>query len=161
MKKILLLSIIAWSFSTCDVVAHSLVSNDDTCSGSFEQDRYEWQEGETEGKIHLGKNINYRTEFQASASNNLTPLWLNANKHGLSSLENRNGYVRGNIIRPLETDDSLRFGIGYGFDMAMAYNHNRTVILQQAYIETRWNHGVLTIGQKDVPAELKDNQLSS
>ena len=34
-------------------------------------------------------------EMQGSLSNSKTPLWLNANKYGISSLNAQNGYVRG------------------------------------------------------------------
>ena len=38
--------------------------------------------------------IELRTEAQLSASDGTTPLWLNANKYGLSSLDKTNGYAR-------------------------------------------------------------------
>ncbi len=45
-------------------------------------------------KARAFKNIDYKVEMQGSFSNTKTPLWLNANKHGLSSLEATNGYIR-------------------------------------------------------------------
>ena len=36
--------------------------------------------------------ITINTEAQASFSDGRTPLWLNANKYGLSSLDHTNGY---------------------------------------------------------------------
>ena len=35
--------------------------------------------------------LEYRTELQLSGANGKTPLWLNANKYGLSSLNKFNG----------------------------------------------------------------------
>jgi hypothetical protein len=37
-----------------------------------------------------------------------TPLWLNANKYGLSSLEKENGYLRASLQRPLSVDSDRK-----------------------------------------------------
>ena len=37
----------------------------------------------------------YSAEAQGSFSHGKTPLWLNANKYGLSSLDETSGYIRG------------------------------------------------------------------
>ena len=50
-----------------------------------------WREANEHGKIKLGKGLGYSVEVQATQSSGQTPLWLNANKHGLSSLEKTNG----------------------------------------------------------------------
>lgn len=106
-------------------------------------------------------DIEYKVEMQGSYANDLTPLWLNANKHGLSSIESSNGYFRAAVERKVEADSARRWGIGYGLDMAVAYNYTSTAILQQAYLKFRWLHGSLTIGSKEHNMELKNNQLSS
>ena len=110
---------------------------------------------------NLLDGLEYKVEAQISASGGLTPLWLNANKHGLSSLEKANGYVRGSLIRRLSEDSLRRWGIGYGLDLALPYHYTSNVVVQQAYGELRWLHGVLTVGAKEFPMELKNNQLSS
>ena len=53
----------------------------------------------------LTENVSYRVEAQVSGSKGKTPLWLNANKQGLSSLETTNGYILGGVKRPLSTDN--------------------------------------------------------
>ena len=53
--------------------------------------QYAWQEGADADRLDLGKNITYEIEAQGSFSRGKTPLWLNANKYGLSSLEKNNG----------------------------------------------------------------------
>ena len=124
--------------------------------------QYAWQEEDhSPSKLKLGENINYKVEMQASASHGKTPLWLNANKHGLSSLDEFNGYVRGAIIRPLSTDSIRRWGIGYGVDVAVPVNYTSNVVVQQAFAEARWLHGVLSVGAKEYPMELKNQTLSS
>lgn len=123
--------------------------------------QYEWQNGADAGKLDLAHNLTYRLEAQASASDGRTPLWLNANKYGLSSLDESNGYGRVAVVRPLQTDSARRWAVGYGVDVAMAYNYTSTVVVQQAFAEVRWLHGVLSVGSKNYPMELKNNQLSS
>lgn len=124
--------------------------------------QYAWQETERENsKLNLKNDVEYNVEMQASMSNNKTPLWLNANKYGLSSLEKNNGYMRAAVIRPLQADSVRRWAIGYCLDMAAAMNYTSDVVVQQAYVEARWLHGVLTVGAKEYPMELKNQRLSS
>lgn len=123
--------------------------------------QYAWQDGEEAGAITLGRDIEYGVEAQASFSKGKTPLWLNANKHGLSSLERNNGYLRTDIMRPLAADSAHRWGVGYGLDVAVPYNFTSHFVVQQAFVEGRWLHGVLSIGAKEYPMELKNQRLSS
>lgn len=105
--------------------------------------------------------MEYKVEMQASLSEGKTPLWLNANKYGLSSLDKTNGYVRAAVVRPMMKERDEKFDFAYALDLAAAYNYTSTVIVQQAYVEGRWLHGVLTVGAKEFPMELKNNRLSS
>lgn len=124
--------------------------------------QYAWQEEERRpSKSHIGSDINYRIEMQGSLSNDKTPLWLNANKHGLSSLESANGYLRGSLIRSIDADSIRRWAVGYGVDIVAPLNYTSNVVVQQAFAEARWLHGVLSVGAKEYPMELKNQQLSS
>jgi uncharacterized protein involved in high-affinity Fe2+ transport len=123
--------------------------------------QYAWQADVEPGQLNLGANVHYNVETQASFSNGKTPLWLNANKYGLSSLKTANGYVRGAIERPLSADDGRKWGVGYGADIAVAAGFTSTLVVQQAYVEGRWLKGVLTVGAKEYPMELKNQALSS
>lgn len=113
------------------------------------------------GGIPLGKGICYNVEMQSTFSDGRTPLWMNANRYGLSSLETGNGYFRTGVFRPLRTDSARRWGIGYGVDLAVPYNFTSSFVVQQAFAEGRWLHGSLTVGSKQYPMELKNNRLSS
>lgn len=113
------------------------------------------------GGIPLGKGLGYNVEMQSTFSDGRTPLWMNANRHGLSSLETGNGYFRAGVLRPLRTDSARRWGIGYGVDLAVPYNFTSNFVVQQAFAEGRWLHGSLTVGSKQYPMELKNNRLSS
>lgn len=105
--------------------------------------------------------VEYAVEAQSSFSKGKTPLWLNANKYGLSSLDKSNGYIRGMLSRNITNDAKKKFGYGYCVDIVAPYNYTSNVVVQQAYIEGRWLHGTLTVGAKEVPMNLKDNSLSS
>lgn len=122
-------------------------------SGDFNSDK--------KGNVQILKDIEYNIELQSTFSKGKTPLWLNANHYGLSSLETTNGYVRAGMFRPLRIDSLRRWGIGYGVDVAVPYNFTSNLIVQQAYVEGRWLHGLLSIGSKNQPMELKNNNLSS
>lgn len=111
-----------------------------------------------QGKL---EGLEYKIELQGSVSDGKTPLWLNANRHGLSSLEKRNGYARAALIRPLGADTLRRWGIGYGVDVAVPYHYTSKMVVQQAFAELRWLSGVLSVGAKEYPMELKNNELSS
>lgn len=109
----------------------------------------------------LADSIHYRVEMQASVADGRTPLWLNANKHGLSSLEASNGYLRASIQRPLSADEERRWGVGYALDIAATHGYTSKMVVQQAFMEARWLKGALTVGSKEWPMELKNNRLSS
>jgi len=116
-----------------------------------------------EPKLSAARGVEWSVEMQSSVTfgGGRTPLWLNANKYGLSSTAGSNGYMRVAAERPLATDDDFRWGVGYGIDVAAAYNYTSSVIVQQAYVEGRWLKGVLTVGSKHQPMELKNGELSS
>ena len=111
--------------------------------------------------ITASAQVELRTEAQASFSDGSTPLWLNANKYGLSSLDKTNGYLRVGAFRPLQTDSAHRWDWSAGADLAVAGGYTSTVTLQQAYAELRWLKGLLTVGSKEQPLELKDQRLST
>jgi len=103
----------------------------------------------------------YRLESQGSFSDGNTPLWLNANKHGLSSIESNNGYLRASLQHPVECDSDWLWGYGYGVDLVGALGHESKFIVHQAWAEVRWLKGLLTVGSKEQPMQLKNNELSS
>jgi hypothetical protein len=119
----------------------------------------EWDDNP--GRLQIGNGLQYNIEMQASVSKGQTPLWLNANKYGLSSLDKTNGYLRASVLRPLSTDSMRRWGIGYGLDLVAPYHYTSKMVVQQAFAELRWLHGAITVGSKQFPMELKNNSLSS
>lgn len=121
----------------------------------------EWKNNETAEPMRPLEGLTYHVEAQATASDGTTPLWLNANRYGLSSLESTNGYLRAGLIRPLRQDSLRRWGIGYGLDLVATYHHTANPVVHQAFAQVRWLHGTLLVGSKELPMQLKNNQLSS
>lgn len=112
-------------------------------------------------KENLTDGLEVGLEAQASISDAKTPLWLNANKYGLSSLKSRNGYVRFSALRPTEADSRRNWKWGYGLDVAAAANHSSVLVVEQAYGELAWKKLHITMGAKQQPAVMKDMELSS
>ncbi|MBQ7494956.1 MAG: hypothetical protein IJT75_04230 [Bacteroidaceae bacterium] len=88
------------------------------------------------------------------------PLWLTANRHGLSSVRSSSNYERARLQRDTREDAGRPWQLGYGVDVAVAFGHERTGIVQQAYVEGRWRNLRLLLGQKEEPLEMMNTELS-
>ena len=108
------------------------------------------------------KALEWKVSTQTSiCSGDNNPFWLNANRYGLSSLDTDNGYLRASLAKETAVDSLGRFTWGGMVDIATAFNYSCSFIVQQAYLEGRWKKGVLTIGSKEYPMELKSQTLST
>lgn len=106
--------------------------------------------------------LQLRTESQlTTSSGEYTPLWLQANRYGLSSLEKTNGYLRAALAYPAEADSLRQWRRGICADVAVATGFTSRMVVQQLYGEIGWKKGLLTIGAKEQQMELRDQQLSS
>lgn len=105
--------------------------------------------------------VEIRQSVSASVSDGHTPLWLNANRYGLSSLEETNGYVRAGAFRSLDNDSAKAWRWGAGVDVAVAAHYTSTLVVQQAYGELQWKRMRLTAGSKEQPMEMKNQELST
>lgn len=107
-------------------------------------------------------SVRVSAELQAATGGGThAPLWLQANRYGLSSLSRHSGYMRLTAERPLAADSTRRWGIAYGIDAAVATHHTSTLILQQAYATVRYRRVALTAGARQQPMEGKDAELST
>lgn len=113
-------------------------------------------DGETEGNY-----LDYQIERQITLGNHHNPLWLGANKQGLSSLKSSNGYLRGGLYGQKELGGSGHWKARFGADVAVAYNFTSSFIVQQLYGELSYRKFNLTLGSKERPMNLKNNELSS
>lgn len=110
----------------------------------------------------LGKGVSYSIEMSGGLSDGKhAPFWLTANRYGVSSIERNSGYVRGGVFRSATNDSMRHWDVGYGADLFVANNHTADLFVQQLYADVRWLKGTLTVGQKQQPMQLKNNELSS
>lgn len=107
------------------------------------------------------RQIEYNIETQGSFANGDTPLWLNANHYGLSSIKGNNGYLRAAISHNVNADSLNKWRIGYGLDLAAPINYTSHFIIQQLYADFEYKKIRLTIGAKQQPMLLKNTSLSS
>lgn len=105
--------------------------------------------------------IEYKAEVQGTFSDNDTPLWLSANRYGLSSIDGSNGYLRAGIFRNADNDSVSKWRIGYGADIAVAANFTSTAVVQQLYADFDYRLIRLTVGAKEQPMAFKNQELSS
>lgn len=109
----------------------------------------------------LTDSLHYNVEMQGSFADGKTPLWLNANKQGLSSLDNANGYLRASLAKPMLNDSRQHWELAYGVDLVVPAGYTSDFVIHQAYAQIRWHHGVLTVGSKENHLNLKNDLLSS
>ena len=120
------------------------------------------QKPTSKGIACLLDSTRYAVETSATFSDgSFAPFWLASNRHGLSSLEPNSAYLRAGIFRSYEADSLRKWKVGYGIDLVVSHNHTADFFIQQLYADFRFKHTVLTVGAKEWPMELKNNQLSS
>lgn len=105
--------------------------------------------------------LSYRIERQLTIGNGQAPLWLNANKYGLSSIKESNGYIRAGFWGKTPLGYSENWNFHYAADVAVAYYFSSTFIIQQLYGDLSYKKLHLTLGSKQRPANLKNAELSS
>lgn len=109
----------------------------------------------------LDENIEISTEAQITASKGQSPLWLNANRHGMGSVVGDNGYLRARLVKKAENDSTHSWRIGYGADIALQYNSENSWFVQQLYADFDYRRIRLSIGCKERPMAFKNQELSS
>ena len=110
----------------------------------------------------LGKDIGYKASLEGTAGNgNIAPFWFTNNRYGLGSIEPNSALMRAAIGRNVEADSLRKWRIGYGLDVVGAVNHDSHFILQQLYADFQYKAVRLSVGQKEIPIELKNQELSS
>lgn len=103
----------------------------------------------------------YRVEAQAGFANEQMPLWLTANRYGLSSVKGSGGYLRVGAFRSTTDDSQRKWRWGYGADVALAYDYTSTFVVQQIYADLEYRRLRLSIGAKEEQMEFKNAELSS
>ena len=105
-------------------------------------------------------DIDYTLTMQGAAASGDVPLWLTANRYGLSSVDNY-GLVRASLLRSTAADSARRWRIGYGLDVAAGVGMQAKAVVQQLYADVEYRRLRLTVGSKQEPLQLKHHALSS
>ncbi|MEG1580586.1 MAG: capsule assembly Wzi family protein [Bacteroidaceae bacterium] len=105
--------------------------------------------------------LTYKNDAQVSFSNKKTPLWIASNKYGLSSVKGDNGHLRLSLLRNVKCDSIHKWKIGYGIDVAGAYNYTSPIVIQQLFLDAQYKGIGISIGSKERAAEMKNEELSS
>lgn len=110
----------------------------------------------------LGEDLQYKVDMMGTFSDGQhAPFWFTSNRYGLGTTANNSGYVRAGISRQAEMDNAYDWRFGYGADIAVPFGMQSPFVLQQLYADVQWKALRLSIGQKECPLELKNQQLSS
>lgn len=109
----------------------------------------------------LVDGLDITTEASVGFTDGKTPLWLNAGRHGLFSMDGTYGYGRITALRPIEVCEYQDWKIGYGVDVAVGKGYQQTVMLQQAFAEVGYKKVSVTAGMKYRPLEFKEEELTS
>ncbi|MBP3229070.1 MAG: hypothetical protein J6M53_09860 [Bacteroidaceae bacterium] len=107
------------------------------------------------------ENVTYELQGQVSTAIHNNPLWLQANRHGLSSVKNQNGYAMAGVFREAAMDSDYVWRIGYGAQVAVAYGFTSIPVINQLYADIHAGRFTLSVGSKQRPMELKNTRLSS
>lgn len=104
------------------------------------------------------------THFTISANagtgtGTFAPFWHTANRQGLSTTSLSGAYARLAAIRPMDKEKT--FSWGYGVDLAAAYNHPASFVVQQLYADARFHCWQLSVGSKERWSQGKNAALSS
>lgn len=108
-----------------------------------------------------GKGISYSVEGSISVSDGNSPLWMNANRYGLSSVKGDNGYVGIGVCRSADLDSASQWRIGFGAELYGAYNFTSSIVVQQLYADFDYRLVRLSVGSKERPMAFKNQQLST
>ena len=110
----------------------------------------------------LIKDCDYMVEMNAVTSNGEeAPFWISAGKYGLSSIQPNSGYLRMQLTRDSKNDSTRLWKVGYGLDLAVPMQYTSKFVVQQAYGLLQYKNTRLTIGAKETPAEMLNDELSS
>ncbi len=110
----------------------------------------------------LWENIEYKATIEGSTGNgDVAPFWFTNNRYGLGSTETNSALFRVNLHRNSEADSLRNWRFGYGADLAGALKHDSKFIVQQLYADIQYKAIRLSVGQKERPLELKNNDLST
>lgn len=111
-------------------------------------------------KAEWNDSIQYKAEIGTTLSaGEHTPLWLNANRYGFSSLERNNLWLRLSAVKHM--DEEKKFSWGAGVDLGVAYRFQSAFVPQQLYAEVRYRCLDAMLGAKESYDGFVSRDLSS
>lgn len=114
------------------------------------------------GRQSLTDGLTMKVEMSGTTSNgDFAPMWLSSNRYGIVSPYANSAYQRAMLARNAENDSCKLWKIGYGVDVTINEHGMAPLMIHQAYGEVKYKLATLTIGQKEIPMEMKNNSLSS
>lgn len=110
----------------------------------------------------LGEDLQYGGSLRGTfGKGDRPPFWFSNNKYGLGPINDNSFLARAYIKRETEADSNRAWRIGYGTELTWGYGNQCKFILQQAFLDVQWKMLRLSMGQKERPSELKNEELSS
>ena len=111
-------------------------------------------------KASIKRKLDYRFETVGTlASGDYAPFWLVSNRQGLSSLQNKSGYIRVSALGGMLLPN--KFGVDYGMDMSINTGFQSSYYIQQVYVDLKYSWLTLSMGSKERWGEMKNPYLSS
>ena len=110
----------------------------------------------------LGENVQYGVSMRGTfGEGDRAPFWFTNNRYGLGALKENTVLARTYIKRDVESDSSRNWRLGYGADLVAGYGNQCKFNVQQAFFDVQWKMLRLSLGQKERPSELKNEELST
>lgn len=107
-------------------------------------------------------NLDYFAQYNIIVSDGgYAPFWLTANRQGLLSVNDNNGYARYGLEWSGTFDKKGKFGYSTVADIVVAYNQNADFYIQQLYADFSWKWVTLSIGSKERYNEMSEYAIAS
>lgn len=107
-------------------------------------------------------NVEYKGEIETTFSDHATPLWMNANKYGVSGTKGNFGLLKLGIKHDTYSDSLKNWRIGYQGEVVIGYGLDGNIAMPtNLYADIEYKKVRISAGIKERPAMMKNNQLSS
>lgn len=105
--------------------------------------------------------VEYEVSALLTTSEKHTPLWLLANRQGLSSVEKNNGYLRAKLFSVDTTLRDQNWHFSFGVDLVLPQGYTSHFVVQQLYAAMSYKDFQLSVGARERESEWMNNRLSS
>lgn len=107
------------------------------------------------------KSPTYRVQMQGTIDDGFAPLWLNANRYGRTDVKGDDGHLAAGIFHEAKADSDRKWRIGYGLELLVSAHYGAHFYVQQAFADFDYKRVRLSVGSKERPMQLKNQELSS